>query len=224
MSLSTLSELYLIRHGNAQKLRGETYVTAPLTELGRAQASATGDFLAAQGIVFDGFYSSPLKRAMQTAALIGERIGQAPQVRAGIQEMEYREIPTTVLAELVARTGILNRYLENRIGKKIRYPMVGRVANGVMDIYANHAHGRVCLVVHGGVVSSVLSWYFPRQRRKWWRERVGNCSITRIGFADGRAELIEFDSIAHLGRFAATAHQRNYTWSGVNDADAESTK
>ena len=29
---------YLIRHGNAKKLAGESYVTAPLTELGRKQA------------------------------------------------------------------------------------------------------------------------------------------------------------------------------------------
>jgi broad specificity phosphatase PhoE len=212
-SLSTITELFLIRHGNAKKLQGETYVTAPLTELGRRQAQVTGAYLKQQGIHFDGYYCSPLKRAIETATLIGERIGQMPAVREGIQEMEYREIPATVFAELLARTGMLSRYFDARIGKAIRYPMIGRVANGMINILAQHSQGRIGVVVHGGVISSVLSWYFPRERKRWWRDTVGNCSITRIEIQEGRAKLVEFDSITHLAELAATAHQRNYTFS-----------
>lgn len=206
-------ELYLIRHGNAKKLRGETYVTAPLTELGRAQAELTGAFLKEQNIQFDGYYCSELKRARETATLIGERIGQIPQVQRHIQEMEYREIPAMVMAELVARTGMLNRYFETRVGKAIRFPMIGRVANGMLEILSKHTRGRIGIVVHGGVISSVLSWYFPRERRRWWGEPVGNCSLTRIEIENARARLLEFDSTAHLGELASTAHLRNYTFS-----------
>ena len=207
-------ELYLIRHGNAKKLRGETYVTAPLTELGRAQAELTGAFLKQQNIQFDGYYCSELKRALETATLIGQRIGQTPQVQRYIQEMEYREIPAMLMGELVARTGLMNRYFETRVGKAIRFPMIGRVANGMLEILTRHARGRIGIVVHGGVISSVLSWYFPRERRRWWSETVGNCSITRIEIKNERAELVEFDSIAHLAQLASTAHLRNYTFSG----------
>ncbi len=213
-SLSTIIELYLIRHGNAKKLRGETYVTAPLTELGRRQAERTGEFFKTQQLSFDGYYCSALKRALETATLIGERIGQMPAVRAGIQEMEYREIPATVLAELIARTGMLNRYFNNRIGKAIRYPMLGRVAEGMLDIFSAHPRGRIGLVVHGGVISSILAWYFPRERHRWWRDTVGNCSITRIELHNGNAKLLEYDSTAHLAELQSTAHQRNYTLSG----------
>ncbi len=213
-ALIQVIQLFLIRHGNARKRRGETYVTAPLTELGRQQAKRTGDYFKQQGISFDGFYSSSLLRAVETANLIGAEIGQTPTVRGGIQEMEYREIPATILAELFTRTGVLNRYLENRIGKAVRYPMIGRVANGLLEILAQHAQGQIGLVVHGGVISSVLSWYFPRERRRWWRETVGNCSITHLEISNGRAALREFDFTAHLGNLASTAHQRNYTFTG----------
>lgn len=213
ISLSVVTELFLIRHGNAKKLQGETYVTAPLTELGRKQAELTGAFLQEQAIQFDGYYCSALKRALETATLIGEHIGQVPAVREGIQEMEYREIPATVMAELLARTGMLNRYFETRVGKAIRYPMIGRVAEGMLGILASHARGRIGVVVHGGVISSVLAWYFPRDRRRWWRETVGNCSITRIEIQAGQAALLEYDAVAHLGKLASTAHQRNYTFS-----------
>lgn len=207
-------DLYLIRHGNAKKLQGETYVTAPLTELGRRQATRTGEYFAQQGILFDGYYCSALKRAIETATLIGEQTGQAPIIRPGIQEMEYREIPATVAAELVARTGLLDRYFQERVGKAIRFPMIGRVAKGMMSILAQHSNGRLGVVVHGGVISSVLAWYFPGERRRWWRDTVGNCSITRIQVAQGCATLVALDEVAHLGELAATAHLRNYTFTG----------
>lgn len=207
-------ELYLIRHGNAKKLQGESYVTAPLTELGRRQATRTGEYLAREGIVFDGYYCSALKRAIETATLIGDKTGQTPTIRPGIQEMEYREIPATVAAELVARTGMLNRYFQERVGKPIRFPMIGRVAASMMNILALHSNGRLGVVVHGGVISSVMAWYFPGERRRWWGTTVGNCSITRLLVTQERVALVEFDSVAHLGDLAASAHMRNYTFSG----------
>jgi broad specificity phosphatase PhoE len=60
----------------------------------------------------------------------------------------------------------------------------------------------------------VLSWYFPRERRRWWRETVGNCSITRLDVENGSATLRAFDETRHLAALEATAHQRNYTLSG----------
>ena len=51
-----------------------------------------------------------------------------PEIRPGIHEMEYREFPTTLAMELVARTGLLHNYFDARIGQPLRYPMVGRVA------------------------------------------------------------------------------------------------
>ncbi len=207
-------DLFLIRHGNAKKLLGETYVTAPLTELGRAQANVTGEYFKQEEISFAGYYCSPLKRAIETATWIGEPIAQSPEIRAGIQEMEYREFPATIAAELFARTGLMNRYFEEHIGKALRYPMIGRVADGMLKILAPHSCGRIAVVVHGGVISSVLAWYFPRERRRWWRETVGNCSITRLEISDGRATLHEYDSVAHLGALAKTAHERNYSLSG----------
>src|SRR5437868_1401194 len=150
-------ELFLIRHGNAKKLRGETYVTAPLTELGRRQAALTGDYFFAQAIHFDGYYCSALKRAVETAMIIGERSGQTATARNNIHEMEYREIPATFAAELLARTGLLNVYFQSHIGKALRYPMIGRVADGLLEILGGHATGRIGLVVHGGVISAVLS-------------------------------------------------------------------
>jgi broad specificity phosphatase PhoE len=208
-----MTELYLIRHGNARKLAGESYATAPLTELGREQSALTGDYLAAQSVHFDGYFCSPLRRAVETAKLIGERLGRTAQVRYGLEEMEYHEVPLTIACEIAARTGILNRYFDARIGKPLRYPMLGRVAAVMLSLLTQHPEGTLGIVAHGGVVSSILAWYFPRERRRWWHE-VGNCSITRLSVSHSGATLLVYDQVNHLQSLAPQAHKRNYTFSG----------
>ena len=116
-AMCNMTELYLIRHGNAQKQKGRTYVTAPLTELGRKQADVTGEYFKRVDMAFDGFYASPLRRAIETATLIGAHISETPEVRQGIQEMEDRELPGTIALELFARTGALNKYYGNARGR-----------------------------------------------------------------------------------------------------------
>ena len=64
-------ELYIARHGEteynaARRLQGSGQ-DAPLTQKGIAQAKTLGESL--EGLVFDAIYSSPLKRAMDTARI-----------------------------------------------------------------------------------------------------------------------------------------------------------
>ncbi len=66
-------ELYIVRHGttdwNEQK-RFQGRQDTELNEEGRSLAAELGHRLSARGIVFDRIYSSPLKRALETALLI----------------------------------------------------------------------------------------------------------------------------------------------------------
>ena len=66
--------LYLLRHGATEanlahppRLQGRR-LDPPLAKLGVRQAEATRDFLAIRPI--DHCYSSPLRRAMQTASIV----------------------------------------------------------------------------------------------------------------------------------------------------------
>src|SRR5512140_324278 len=97
------TELILIRHGNAVRVNGD-YFHAPLTALGREQAAQTGEYFNAPQNHLDGFYSSPLRRTQETASLIGAKIGQAAELRSGVQEVRFRELPALVLLELLSIT------------------------------------------------------------------------------------------------------------------------
>ena len=82
--------LYLMRHGessvNLTKTFSFRYVDEPLTETGRGQAQQAAEWLASQSI--RRIYSSPLQRSVQTAAIIGRRLGRAYAVVDDLHEID----------------------------------------------------------------------------------------------------------------------------------------
>jgi broad specificity phosphatase PhoE len=191
------TELLLIRHGNAVRVNGD-YFHAPLTKLGREQAVQTGEFLNSPQNHIDWLYSSPLRRTAETAKIIGEKIGKEAEMRIGIQEVLFYEVPALVILELLSITDLVEDYLDARVGKTIRWPVERRVSKVLMDIQEKHPNQRIAVVAHAGVISATLSWYLPEKRWRWWRTTVSNCSITRFKIEGNKADLIEVNDIKHL--------------------------
>lgn len=197
------TELVLIRHGYAVRVRGD-YVHAPITKLGQEQAALTGQFFSNALNHVDGFYCSPLRRTQETAAIIGKEIGQSAELRYGVQELDYREASILTVLEFLSIIGPLEDYLDRHAGKTIHWPIVGRVANVLLDLVAKHPGQRVAVVTHSGVISAALSWYFPKRRWKWWRLTVSNCSLTRLRVNAAQTELLAVNDIKHLAPAAVT--------------------
>jgi broad specificity phosphatase PhoE len=191
------TELLLIRHGQALRANGD-YSRAPLTALGREQAVVTGKYLRSASERFDIFYSSPLRRAFETAELIGEQIDKCPVVMNGLQEMMLHEFLPIVLLESLARTGLFRGYLHTNAGKPLRWPIIGRVSTVLTDVIGRHPGQSIALVAHGGVISGTLAWYLPDQRRRWWRVTVDNCSLTRLKVNGTAVEIVQFNDTRHL--------------------------
>jgi 2,3-bisphosphoglycerate-dependent phosphoglycerate mutase len=198
------TELILIRHGHAVRVNGH-YVPAPLTPVGQKQADMTGRYLCRRREHLDGFYSSPLRRARETAARIGVQIGQIPHIQNGVQELESLEVPQLVVLETLARLGLFGKYLYENSGKPIRWPILGRVSHVLTQLVETHPNQCVAVVAHGGVISAVLAWYYPRRRRRWWRYTVDNCSFTRLRVEGPKAELLVVNDTNHLKPEITTA-------------------
>ena len=191
------TELILIRHGNAVRVNGD-YFHAPLTSIGQEQAARTGQYFSASQNHLDGFYASPLRRAQETAGIIGAKIGQKAELQNGIQEVRATEVPALVFLEILSITDFVEDYLDARAGGPIRWPIEGRVSAVLLDIIARHPDQRVAVVAHAGVISAALSWYLPEKRWCWWRTTVSNCSITRFRVEGNRVELVAVNDIQHL--------------------------
>jgi broad specificity phosphatase PhoE len=191
------TELILIRHGQAVRILGD-YEHAPLTELGRKQAKLTGLLFCHNGEKFDGFYSSPLRRAKETAAIIGSEMGQIPAIKTGVQELEGTEVPQLLVFEFFARAGWFGKYLYENSGKPMRWPIIGRISVVLTELINTHPNQCVTVVAHSGVISAVLAWYFPSKRGRWWRYTVDNCSVTRLRVEGSRAEALTLNDTRHL--------------------------
>jgi broad specificity phosphatase PhoE len=197
------TELILIRHGNAVRVHGD-YFHAPLTSLGQQQAEQTGQHLRRVHQPLGGFYTSPVRRAKETATIIGLEIGETPTTEAGIREMEMLELPALVFVEALSIFDPVEDYLDVNVGKPLRWPLEGRVSKVLAEIVAMHPDQRVAVVAHSGVISSALAWFFPDQRLHWWTTRVGNCSLTRLQVSGARAELLAINETHHLTPVSVT--------------------
>src|SRR5258708_36814264 len=157
------TDLILIRHGNTIRVNGD-YVHAPLTELGQQQAAMTDQYLFEKMQPLNGFYTSPLRRARETAALICAKFSAIPQVKSGVREVGGPEVPFLAVCEALSIFDIVEDYLDAHACKPIRWPIQGRVAQALLEIVAAHPSQRIAIVAHSGVISSALAWIFPDQR------------------------------------------------------------
>ena len=191
------TELILIRHGYTVRVNGD-YVHAPLTPLGQKQAAQTGEYLFTRQEPIGGFYSSPLRRAHETADIIASKISMQPVIKSGVREVGGFEIPALGLFEMASIFDPVEDYLDDRAGKPIVWPIQGRVSKSVLEIVAAHPDQRVVVVAHSGVISSVLAWYFPEERGEWWLTTVRNCSLTRLAVEGTHVQVLGVDETGHL--------------------------
>jgi len=197
------TELILIRHGNAIRINGD-YVHAPLTTLGQSQATLTGQYLAKKQQPIDGFYTSPIRRAQETAAIIGEALGLTAEIKPGVREVEGLEVPALAVVEFLSIFDFIEDYLDENAGKPIRWPVEGRVSQAITEILAAQSRQRIVVVAHSGVISAVLAWIFPEQRLKWWLTTVGNCSLTELRAEGNHFTLLSANQTQHIMPSEAT--------------------
>lgn len=72
------TQLWLLRHGEAEPHHARSDADRRLTERGQEEARAAGSALAALKLTFQAVYCSPRVRARQTAALACEALGLEP--------------------------------------------------------------------------------------------------------------------------------------------------
>jgi uncharacterized phosphatase len=182
-----MTSLYLVRHGEtnwnaARRIQGSTDI--PLNAMGRRQAATTGQLLARRE--WDGIFSSPLGRAVETAQIIGAAVGlEGPQIIAEIAERNYGE------AEGLNWEQIEERFPDDAPvpGRETHEEVAERVLAALVTLARSHPGETLIVVSHGGVIRSVLNAVDPGTRHG----SITNGSIHSFELVDGALELIAFD-------------------------------
>lgn len=144
-----LTVLALVRHGetdwnSAGRLQGRSDI--PLNDLGRRQANDAGAALSAQD--WDLLVSSPLRRAVETAEIIGKHVGlEISRTIPGLTERDFRSVEGTVLHGM-EREAIDELLLACESEAEV----AARSVEALQELARDNAGRRMIVVAHGTLI------------------------------------------------------------------------
>ena len=185
----------MVRHGETDWNRENRFqgrADPPLNDTGRAQAVELAEQLLAEGAA--ALYTSPLRRARETAVIVGERLGLPVQIADDLQEVDVGSWSGLTRSEVEARFPAgYRRWLDDGHGwdDGETYDELGsRVVLGLGQIAVRHRGERVLALTHGGPIRSALAAAagtgFGEARRSIGV--IGNCAVVSFAVQDGTIE------------------------------------
>ncbi len=203
--------IILVRHGESESNVGNLmggWTDTPLTELGLRQAGAVAGRLKRElGGQPCRIVSSDLKRAMQTAKIIGDALGVEPTPESGLREINngeatnmtkeeakqiYRE-PTRPLLEWTPYPGAENWLQLNR-----------RVSAAMNRVYRDIDENLV-VVGHGGSLHHIIFWWLrvPVELVDEINFGMGNACISTLSVTPfDQRMLVRLNDTRHLDGLA----------------------
>jgi alpha-ribazole phosphatase/probable phosphoglycerate mutase len=159
-----VTRLVLARHTEPEKgAHGRCYgsLDVDLSAEGRSHADALGAALSSFGVHV--LYSSPLRRALETAGHIGAHLRLEPRVHPDLRELDFGELEGRTYDEIAASEPALWRtWMETPTavcfpGGESYADLRARVAGALEEIRAQDSGSVVALVAHGGVNRALLA-------------------------------------------------------------------
>jgi broad specificity phosphatase PhoE len=188
-----VTTVYLARHGESDwnaANRFQGHADRPLTELGRLQAIELADALEARAPL-SAIYTSPLQRAMETASIVGARLGLEPAAVDDLREVDvgaWSGLSRTEVEERFPEG--FGRWLDGGEGwedGETYAQMAARVLRALRQIADSHPGDEVLVVSHGGPIRAIHAAAAGMDVHAYRRlNRVeGNAGVSRVAVEEG---------------------------------------
>jgi probable phosphoglycerate mutase len=169
-----------------------------LAETGRQQADRVAEALRHDKV--DALYTSPARRAVETAAPLAAALGLEPVLELGIAEFDAAD-PSYVPVEELRASGDprWHRLVAGDLYSTDVDPIEfrNRVVQAVERIAAQHPGGRAVLVTHSGSINAYAGHVLGGQRPIWFAPAY--CSVSRIAVSrTGRAGIVSLNETGHV--------------------------
>ena len=201
-----MSLFYFLRHSATDwnmegRICGSTDV--PLSDLGRRQAQLLGRRF--ETLPVEALYSSPLRRALDTAIVIGESVGLSPLVDSRLAELNYGEWEGATFAEIVRATpGLYHAWEENPADLapprgETGVHLVERAAPFLAEVAQRHPCGNVVVVCHK-TVCRLLACQIMGVPLTEYRRRVpmDNAALNIFEAQNGKWRVATLNDTSHL--------------------------
>ena len=198
-------KLYLIRHGQTDwnvegKIQGRQDI--PLNDMGRRQARALADGMKSRPVA--SVYSSPQKRAMETAEAIAGPLGLTVKAVPQLMEIGYGDWEGRSAEDILTTDRELYESWWQHPATVA--PPGGETLNQVdercrqaWDMIRSGMKGDTAVVAHGGTLAHFIVHLLEGQREA--KEIVvSNASITTMDYdpESGACRLVDLNDCSHL--------------------------
>ncbi|WP_297430766.1 histidine phosphatase family protein, partial [Clostridium sp.] len=200
------TKLYLIRHGETEwnklgKFQG--CVDIDLSQEGIKQAYYLSEKF---GSNFDFIYSSPLKRALETANIIASNKGIRPVILEDIREINFGEWEGLTIKEIAKNYPDEFSIWQN---DKLIAPICGgdlslknaveRSKNTIIPLIEKHNNKNILVVAHGGIIKATLIGLFNWDMTMYHKINLGNTSVCQINFNSNlKPSIVSINDTSHL--------------------------
>ena len=194
-------ELVLVRHALPVRIDA-TEDGSPadpgLADLGHQQALRVVEALAGHEITH--LYSSPAKRALETAAPLVDALGLTLQIEQDLAEYDVAHTSYVPVEELRAAGDprwelLVSGDLYHADVDPVAFR--ARVVAAVESIAKRHPGGRAVLFTHSGSINAYTGHVTGQERPLWFAPTYA--SVSRVGAArDGRRGLISLNETGHV--------------------------
>ena len=198
--------IMLIRHGETEwnilgKFQGSTDI--PLSNEGIRQAFMLKERLKSD---FDYIFSSPLKRAYETAKILCDESGKQVSIAEEIREINFGEWEGLTVKGIAEKyPDIFNQWRnDKREGKFCGGDMSTlnasiRAKNCIMEIANKHKGKKIVIVAHGGIIKAGLIGIFEWDMSMYHKIALGNTCVNTITFNDDmKPALLGLNDTNHL--------------------------
>jgi broad specificity phosphatase PhoE len=202
----------LIRHGESEgnrewRLQGQREY--PMTDRGRCQAQALARRLADRQVA--AVYSSPLRRAWDTAGAMAEALGLTVRALPAVQEYDFGELSGLTWWEIYEQAPAVAAAVVSRGAEYPDYPgeegrevFRQRVCGALWDLRERHHGETIAVVTHAGAITVFLIDVLGRPYSRPIPFVVENGSITVVETLGQRwpgappAVLVSLNDVCHL--------------------------
>ena len=200
-----MTHIYLVRHGQTEWNRQERFrgrIDIPLNKVGHAQAEAIAAYLNGEAIA--AVYTSPLRRAVQTAQPTAQAHDLAPTILPGLIDISYGEWQGHSPSEVRDKFPDLLElwYTEpHRVdipgGQNLKTVKEQAMA-ALHETLSRHDNGGIVLVTHQIVIKVLTCTLLGLEVGHIWRIRQDNACIDVFDWDKRQFTAILVNGTDHL--------------------------